>query len=65
MFRVCLVFLFVHCSLAATCWESADLLALLGVRVSCVSCLYGALSQVCYLIVFSFTLKSKVDVTYT
>ena len=31
MFSVCLVFLSVHCSLVVTCWESADLLALLYV----------------------------------
>ena len=31
MFPVCLVFLSVHCSLVVTCWESADLLALLYV----------------------------------
>ena len=31
MFRVCHVFLFVHCSLVVTYWERADLLALLYV----------------------------------
>ena len=29
MFRVCHVFLFFNCSLVVTCWERADLLALL------------------------------------
>ena len=29
MFRVCHVFLSVHCSLVETCWKSADLLTLL------------------------------------
>ena len=31
MFRFCHVFLSVHCSLVVTCWERADLLALLYV----------------------------------
>ena len=31
MFRVCHAFLSVHCSLVVTCWERADLLALLYV----------------------------------
>ena len=36
MFRVCLFFLSVHCSLVVTCWEMADLLALLYVMFYCV-----------------------------
>ena len=44
MFRVCLVFLSVNCSLVVTCWERADLLAL--VIFSC-----GVLCQICCLIV--------------
>ena len=35
MFRVCLVFLSVHCSLVVTCWERADLLTLLFVMFYC------------------------------
>ena len=31
IFRVCLVFLSVHCNLVVTCWERTDLLALLFV----------------------------------
>ena len=31
VFRVCHVFLYVGCSLVVTCWESADLLAILFV----------------------------------
>ena len=48
MFRVWRAFLSVHCSLVVTCWERADLLALLSVMVyrdlslsrvvSCVRC---------------------------
>ena len=40
-------------SLAITCWEGADLLALLCVMFSCgfVTFPYGISSQVCYLIV--------------
>ena len=53
MFRVCLVFLTVHCSLVATCWEMADLLALLYVSffVCFVTFPGGALCQVLCLIV--------------
>ena len=36
MFRVCHVFLSVHCSLVVTCWERADLLALMFVTFYCV-----------------------------
>ena len=36
MFRVCHAFLSVHCSLAVTCWERADLLAFLYVMFYCV-----------------------------
>ena len=36
VFRVCHVFLSVRCSLEVTCWERADLLALLCVMFYCV-----------------------------
>ena len=36
MFRVCLVFSSVHCSLVVTCWIMADLLSLLYVVFYCV-----------------------------
>ena len=36
VFHVCLVFLSVHCSLVVTCWERADLMALLFVVFNCV-----------------------------
>ena len=36
MFRVCPVFLSVHYSLAITCWDRADLLALLYVMFYCI-----------------------------
>ena len=36
MFPVCHVFLSVHCGLVVTCWEIADLLALLCVMFCCV-----------------------------
>ena len=36
MFHVYHVFLFVHCSRVVTCWERADLLALLFVMYYCV-----------------------------
>ena len=36
MYRVCIAVLSVHCSLAVTCWERADLLALLCVMLTCV-----------------------------
>ena len=53
MFRVCHAFLPVHCSLVVTCWERANLLALLYVMFSCVfaTFLCGVLGQVWYLIV--------------
>ena len=53
VFRVCHAFLSVHCSLAVTCWEKADLLALLYVVFSYVfvTVLCGILGQVGYLIV--------------
>ena len=53
LFHVFNAVLFVHCSLVVTCWERADLLALLYVMFSCVFVTfpYGVLGQVCYLIV--------------
>ena len=53
MFRVCHAFLSVHCSLVVTCWERADLLARLYVKLSCVLVTFqcGVLGQVLYLIV--------------
>ena len=53
MFRVCHAFLSVHCSLVVTCWERADLLALLYVMFYCVfvTVLCGVLGQVWCLIV--------------
>ena len=53
MFRVCHAFLSVHCSLVITCWERANLLALLYVMFSCVIVTFpcGVLGQVWYLIV--------------
>ena len=36
MFRVCHVFLSVHCNIVVICWERADLLALLYVMFYCV-----------------------------
>ena len=55
MFRVCLcyVFLSVPGSLEISCWERADLLALLCLVFSCgfVTFTYGVLGQVWYLIV--------------
>ena len=54
-FVVCLCYavLSVPCSLVVTCWESANLLALLYVVFSCASVtfLYGVPGQVWYLIV--------------
>ena len=43
----------ISCSLVVTCWERADLLALLYVMFSCVVVTfpYGVLGQVWYLIV--------------
>ena len=53
VFRVCGVFLFVHCSLVVTCWARADLLALLCVMFYCVFVTFpcGVLGQVWCLIV--------------
>ena len=53
VFHVCHTFLFVLCSLMVTCWERADLLALLCVMFSCVFVTFpcGVLGQVRYLIV--------------
>ena len=53
-FRVCHVFLSVHCSLVVICWERASLLALLNVMFSCelfFTFPFGVLGQVWYLIV--------------
>ena len=52
-FRVCHTFLSVHCSLVVTCWERANLLALLYVTFSCGFGTFpcGVLGQVWYLIV--------------
>ena len=36
MFPVCHAFLSVHCSIVVTCWERADLFALLCVMLFCV-----------------------------
>ena len=51
MFGVCHAFLSVHCSLVVSCWERADLLALLCVMFYCafVTFPYGFLGQVWYL----------------
>ena len=55
VFRVCLCYtiLSVPCSFAVTCWERAELLALLCVKFSCafVTFPYGVLGQVWYLMV--------------
>ena len=53
VFRVCRVFLSVRCSLVVTCWERADLLALLCVMFYCVfvASPCGVLDQVWCLIV--------------
>ena len=53
MFCVCHVFLSIHCSLVVTCWERADLLALLYVKFYCVFVTFpcGILGQVWCLIV--------------
>ena len=52
MIRVCLAFLPVHCSFLVTCWERANLLALLHVMFVCgfVTFPCGVLRQVWYLI---------------
>ena len=46
IFRVCHVFLSVHCSLVATCWERVDLLALLYLIFYCVLLLSHVVSWV-------------------
>ena len=53
MFHVCHAVLSVHCSLLVTCWERANLLALLYVMFYCVFVTFpcGVLGQVWYLIV--------------
>ena len=53
MFRVCHAFFSVHCSRLVSCWERANLLALLYEMFSCVFVTfpYGVLGQVWYLIV--------------
>ena len=53
MFRVCHAFLSVHCSLVGTCWERADLLAGLFVKIYCAFVTFpcGVMGQVRYLIV--------------
>ena len=53
MFHVGHVLLSVHCSLAVTCWERADVLALLYVMFYCIFVTFpcGVLGQVWYLIV--------------
>ena len=53
LFRVCHAFLSVHCSLNVTCWERANLLALLCVMFYCVfvTFLCGVQCQVWYFIV--------------
>ena len=58
MFRVCHAFLSVHCSIAVTCWDRVNLLALLYVMFSYVFVTfpYGFLGQVWYLIVSTFDL---------
>ena len=64
-FRVCHVFLSVRCSLVVSCWERADLLALLCVMFYCVYvtfqcgvlglmwCLIVSISDICLLSYFS------------
>ena len=53
MFRVCLLFLYVHCSHVITCLESADLFALLYVMFDCafVTFSFGVFGQLWCLIV--------------
>ena len=53
LFRVCHAFLSVHCNLVVTCWERANLLALLYMMFSCVFVTFpcGVLGQVWYFIV--------------
>ena len=57
MFRVCHAFLSFHCSLVATCWERAGLLALLCVMFYVfVTFMCGVLGEVWYFIVLIFDL---------
>ena len=52
MFCVCHAVLSVHCSLVVTCWERANLLALLSVMLSCLFVISHVVAgQVWYLIV--------------
>ena len=53
MFRICHVFLSVHCSLVLTSWERADLLALWVVTFYCdfVTFPCGVLGKVWFLVV--------------
>ena len=55
MFRVCHVFLSVHCSLVVTCWELAGHLALLYVMFYYVFVTFpcGVLGQMCYFLIFA------------
>ena len=72
MFRVCHDSLYVHCSLAVTCWERADLLAHLYVMFNFVFVTFpcGVQGQVWYLIVsipylcLLFTLKDNKNACY-
>ena len=52
-FHVCRAYLSVHCSFVFTCWERANLLALLCVMFNCVFVTFpcGVLGQVSYLVV--------------
>ena len=54
MIRVCHAFLSVHCNLVVTCWEGANLSALLYVMFACVFVTFkcGVLGQVWYLVVW-------------
>ena len=55
MFRVCHAFLSVHCSFVVTCWERANILALLCVMFYCVFVTFGCgvLGQLWYLIILN------------
>ena len=73
MFRVCHVFLSVHCSLVVTCWERADLGAVLYVMFYCVIVTFpcGVLGQVWCLIVsisdlylLFYFYKKRLDISY-
>ena len=52
VFRVCHAFVSVPCDLVVTCWERANLLAILCIMFYCVfvTLQYGVLGRVCYLI---------------